>query len=128
MRVGYYLVSFLVPLVLLGAGLLAWRGWKDWGKLRGTQAQPGWRTALFGVSLLLISMSAVLYVAYAGHNVMIGGDRNGNAMTVLCIKTGNSLSFLGILASLAGNGKGRWATFASGCFMLFLWFGQGMSL
>ena len=79
-------------------------------------------------ALVLLSAATLLFVGYAGHNAMVGGDRNGSALTVLCIRTGNYLSAGAILLGLGGKGRGRWLAFAGGCFILFLWLGQGMSL
>jgi len=80
------------------------------------------------LALILVSLSVLLFVAYGTHNASIGGDRNGSALSLLIIRTGNSLSLLGVLACLGGQGRARWSILISGSFMLFLWFGQGMSL
>jgi hypothetical protein len=122
------LLTLLVILVLITVGLLMYRGWRAWAKVPHDSTKSRWRSWLTVFALVLVSLSAILFVAYAVHNVIIGGDRNESAMTVLCIKTGNSLAFVGAIASLGGEGKDRWAVLISGCFLLFLWFGQGMSL
>jgi hypothetical protein len=44
------------------------------------------------------------------------------------IKTGNTLSSLGMIVGLAGKGRGPWAAVIGGAVTLFLWWWQGMSL
>lgn len=73
-------------------------------------------------------MTTLLFIGYAGHNAAVGGDRGGNSISLLCIRSGNYLSLGAILLSLGGKGRGRWLAFAGGCFIFVLWFAQGMSL
>ncbi len=78
--------------------------------------------------LVLLSLGGLLFLGYAAHNVAAGGDRNGNATTLLCIRVGNYLSVVIVILSLAAKGKGRWAALLGGCFLLLFWLAQGMSL
>ena len=122
------LATLIVTLVLLGIGFLAYQGWRDWGRHRSDPTKRWWWRTLTFIALALVSLAALMFVGYGVHNAMIGGDQGGNAMTVLLIKTGNSLSFLGVIIGFVGTGRGRWAAVAGGCLTLFLWFWQGMSL
>ena len=79
-------------------------------------------------ALFFLSTATLLFVGYAGHNAAVGGDRAGNAISLLCIRCGNYLSLGAILLSLGGKGRGRWLALTGGCFIFVLWFAQGMSL
>jgi hypothetical protein len=117
-------VIFAIVLVVF----LVYQGWRTWAHSGRVDEKLTWRTSFLLAALILVSLSFLLFVAYAAHNVIIGGDRNGSATTILWIKTGNTLSFLAGVLSLAGKGRGRWLALAGGCLMLLLWFAQGMSL
>jgi hypothetical protein len=88
----------------------------------------GWRNRATLAALISLSLAIMLFVAYAAHNIAVGGDRNGNATVLLSIRFGNYLSLAAMLLSLAGKGRGRWLVLIGGCFTQFLWVGQGMSL
>jgi hypothetical protein len=121
-------LTILIVLIVLAAGILAGLGWREWAKHRLTPAGPGWRSGATLAALISLSLAALLFVAYAAHNTAVGGDRNGNATILLCIRFGNYLSLAAMLLGLVGNGRGRWLALVGGCFTLFLWVGQGMSL
>ena len=128
MRTLVYVLTMAVTLVVILVGLLSFYGWKHWVARRGVPRERSWRSAFNAIGLALVSLSVLLFVAYAVHNIAVGGDRNLNAATVPWIKTGNSLSFLGALISLSGKGKGRWPSVVAGCLMLVLWIAEGISL
>ena len=121
------LFSYFITLIVLAAGALAYLGWRDWVAKRA-QSQPRWRNILTLAALVLLSTTTLLFVGYAGHNAAIGGDRGGNAISLLCIRSGNYLSLGAILLSLGGRGRGRWLILIGGCCIFVLWFAQGMSL
>jgi len=121
-------LSILLVFVVMAVGILAYLGWRGWARRRLSLARHGWRNGATLAALISVSVAAILFVAYAIHNIAVGGDGNGNATTLLCIRTGNYLSVAAMLLSLAGTGRERWLTFIGGCFTLFLWVGQGMSL
>ena len=118
-------ITVLVVASVVGAGILAYLGWKDWADSRRGSAK-GWRTALTLGALNSLSLSVVLFVGYATHNVLVGGDQGGSSNILLCIRSGNYLALAAVLAGLGGKGLGR--STAGGCIILFLWFGQGASL
>jgi len=122
-----YLITLLVVAIVVGTGVLSYLGWADW-IVRGSSVRKGWRSSMTLVALVSLSLTAMLFVGYSIHNVLIGGDQGGNANTLLCIRSGTYLAVASILASLGGQGRGRWAALAGGCLTLFLWFWQGISL
>jgi hypothetical protein len=122
------LLSYFIVLIALGAGVLSYLGWSAWARSRLEAKESDWRDRLTLAALISVSVATLLFVGYAAHNAAVGGDRNGNAISLLCIRSGNYLSVAAILLSLVGKGRGRWLALAGGCFMLFLWLGQGMSL
>jgi hypothetical protein len=123
------LITVVVPVIIVGLCFVAWRRWKERQDRNADGSQRSqWREGSTVVSLALVLISALLFGGYAAHNALIGGDQGGNSATLLLIKTGNSLSFLGIVLGLIGKGRGRFASPIAGCCTLFLWFWQGMSL
>jgi|SRR6516164_9381809 hypothetical protein len=114
------LLSYLIVLIVLSAGVLAYLGWRHWAISRSQAGQPRWRNTLTLAALVFLSAAILLFIGYAGHNAMVGGDRNGSALTLLCIRSGNYSSAGAILLSLGGKGPGRWLAFAGGCFILLL--------
>jgi hypothetical protein len=122
------LLSYFIVLVVLAVGVLAYLGWSAWARGRLEARETSWRNLLTLAALISVSVATLLFVGYAGHNAAIGGDRNGNAISLLCIRSGNYLSLAAILLGLGGKGRARWLALVGGCFMLFLWLGQGMSL
>ena len=121
-------LSVLILLVVAAAAVLACVGWRDWAGHRLTPAGHGWRNRATLAALLSLSVAALLFVCYAAHNIAAGGDRNGSATILLCIRIGNYTSLAAILLGFAGSGRARWLALLGGCLTLFLWFGQGMSL
>lgn len=122
-----FLATLLVVPILVGAGVLAYLGWKDWVERRRCSAKR-WRDATTFGALTSISLTAMLFVGYATHNAVVGGDRGGGSNTLFCIRLGTYLAVVTVLLSLGGKGLGRWAALLGGCLILFLWFWQGMSL
>jgi heme/copper-type cytochrome/quinol oxidase subunit 2 len=123
------LITVVVPVIIVGLCFVAWRRWKERRDRGGEEpVRSKWREGSTVISIALVLISALMFAGYAGHNAMIGGDQGGNSTTLLLIKTGNSLSFLGIVLGLIGKGRGRFASTIAGCCTLFLWFWQGMSL
>jgi len=70
----------------------------------------------------------LLFLTYRMYNFVIGGEGSGNWTTLPSIRTGNYLSLLGLVASLAGTKKVRWPLLASSVLMELIWFSQGVSL
>lgn len=128
MEARYSLVSFLGGLILLTAILVVCLGWDDRVKRWRELNESWWVRAASIVSLILVSLSTILYVFYAGHNMSIWGDRNGSAIALRFIRSGLWLALLGTIFSLGARGRVRWTTFTSGCLIFLFWFGQGMSL
>ena len=102
--------------------LIAWRFQR-----RDTN-ESKWRVATSRIALIVVTLSVLLFLTYRVYNAVIGGEGNGNWTTLPSIRTGNYLSLLGLLASLAATKKMRWPLLAASALMLFLWFSQGMSL
>jgi len=123
-----HFLTYVIVLIVLVSGILAYLGWRDWAIRRITRSERGWRSVLTFASLILLSLSGLLFVGYAVHNVAVGGDHNGNATTLFCIRAGNYLSVGAVFLSLGAKGRCRWAVLLGGCFFLILWLGQGMSL
>ena len=118
--------TLLILVIVVGIGYLAFKGWQEWS--RHHLSESGWRRIPTFLGLILVSLATLLFVGYAVHNATIGGDQGGTSATMLIIKTGNTLSFFAVVVGLWGKGTARWAAVVGGCFMLFLWFWQGMSL
>jgi hypothetical protein len=124
-----HLVTTLLGIFVILGGLIATTlGWKACGGLRSDLTGPRWRWIATLLSLVLVTLSIIVLVAYMAHNALTGGDRNGSSTILTFIRTGNYLSLLGALVSLAGKGKARWLALIGGCVMLFIWFSKGMSL
>lgn len=121
-------LAILIILTVLASGILAGFGCREWARHRLAPAEHGWRSWATLIALISLSIATLLFVGYAAHNMAVGGDRNGNAIILLCIRAGNYLSVAAVLLGLAGNGRGRWLAVVGGCLTLFLWFGQGISL
>jgi hypothetical protein len=121
-------LTYVIVLIVVGSGILAYLGWRDWAIRRITHSERGWRSILTFAALVFLSLAGLLFVGYAAHNVAVGGDRNGNATTLLCIRAGNYLSVGAVFLSLGAKGRGRWAALLGGCFFLLLWLAQGISL
>jgi hypothetical protein len=119
------IASFLALSLIVGAAaavLIAWRF-----RRRHTN-EPKWRVTTSTVALVLVTLSLLLFVTYRTYNAAVGGEGNGNWTTMPSIRTGNYLSLLGLLASLAATRKIRWPLLAASFLMEFIWFSQGMSL
>src|SRR5690242_14693978 len=114
-------ISILIMLTVVATGVSASLGWTAWFRYRLTPAGHGWRSGATLTALVSLSLSALLFVGYVAHNMAIGGDRNGNATILLCIRAGNYLSIAAVLLSLAGKSRGRWLALFGGCLTLFLW-------
>jgi hypothetical protein len=121
-------VTVVVISILLGVIVAMYTGLRDWGRRKQDATESRWRKVLNLVGLVLVSLAALLFFVYVTHNMVTGGDRGGNATTTALIKTGNALSFSGIVLGLTGKGTSRWAAVVSGFSVLFLWFWQGISL
>jgi hypothetical protein len=121
-------LTYVIFLIVIGVGVLTYLGWKDWAQHRLEAGGQGWRNVVTLIALLSVSLVALLFVAYTAHNVAVGGDRNGNATTLLCIRSGNYLSLASVVLGLMGKGRGRWSALFGGCFFLLFWLAQGMSL
>jgi hypothetical protein len=121
-------LTYIIALIVIGVGILTYLGWKDWARRHFDVSERGWRRAVTFAALVFLSLAGLLFVGYAAHNVAVGGDRNGNATTLLCIRAGNYLSVGTVILSLGANGKGRWSALFGGCFFLLVWLAQGMSL
>jgi len=128
MRQMKHYLTHIIVLIMIGVGVLTYLGWKDWARRRLDVSERGWRRAVTFAALVLVSLAGLLFVGYAAHNVAVGGDRNGSASTLLCIRAGNYLSVGAVILSLGAKGKGRWFPLLGGCFFLLLWLAQGMSL
>jgi hypothetical protein len=85
------LLSYFIILVVLGAGVVACLGWREWAVSRRQAGEPHWRNTLTLAALILLSAATLLFFGYAGHSAAVRGDRNGNAITLLCIRSGNYL-------------------------------------
>ena len=123
-----HFLTYIIVFIVLGSGILAYVGWRDWVVRRVNHSERGWRSALTLAALVFLSLAGLLFVGYAAHNIAVGGDRNGNAATLLCIRAGNYLSVGAVFLSLGAKGRGRWTALLGGCFFLLLWLAQGMSL
>ncbi len=122
------LASYIVVLVLVGGVVSASLGWKEWVQQNTDPNARDWRRKVTLGALLCLSAAALLLVGYLAHNLATGGDRNGSALTLLCIRSGNYLCLAAVLLSLCGRGRSRWAAMVGACFILFIWLSQGMSL
>ena len=120
------LIVVAVTVIVGELSFLAWKRGKEFKRKKFSW--PGWREVFTLLSLTLVLTSALLFVVYASHNAFIGGDGGGNSSTVLLIKTGNSLSFLGIVFGLIGKGRGHYVCAIAGCCTLVLWIWQGITL
>jgi hypothetical protein len=121
----HLIATLFIIFIVVGATTAILVGWRGVARIK---EGPRWRSIVGVISLALVTLAALLFAAYVIRNAMIGGDRNGGPTSLRFIRSGNYLSLLGIVASLMGKGKGRWATFIGGCLMLFLWFSEGISL
>jgi hypothetical protein len=121
-------ITLLVMLILLGVAFLVYQGWRDWSGRLHDPYEQWWKKLLTSVGLSLVSLAALLFIGYSGHNAIIGGDQGGTATTIPLIKIGNSLSFFGVIMGLGGKGRQRWVAVGAGCLTLFLWLWQGVSL
>ena len=124
----HLLTTLLVGFVILVGVTATLLGWKAFGGLKRKWTGPRWRWMASLVSLLLVTLSIIVLVAYMTHNALHSDERNGNSTILTFIRVGNYLSLLGALASLGGKGKARWFALIGGCVMLFIWFSKGMSL
>ena len=122
------LVSCIGVLVVAAGAALTFFGWKGWVRQYGDSGTRGWRNKAGLVGLLCASASGLLFIGYLVHNVAMGGDRNGSAVTLLCIRSGNNLCLAAILLSLCGRGRARWMAVIGACFIMFIWLSEGMSL
>jgi heme/copper-type cytochrome/quinol oxidase subunit 2 len=123
------LITVVVPVIIVGLCFIAWRRWKERGDCGAEETQRSkWREGSTVISIALVLISALMFAGYAVHNAMIGGDQGGSSTTLLLIKTGNALSFLGIVLGLIGKGRGRFASAIAGCCILLLWLWQGIGL
>jgi hypothetical protein len=115
-------------LIIAAALTFSYVTWRDWSGRRPDSDLRGWRRLATLTAILSILASAVLFVSYAALNATGNRYPYGNSVTLRCIPVGNYLSLASMLLGIAGKGKGRWLTLASGGLMLILWLDQGMSL
>jgi hypothetical protein len=120
--------TLVVVFVILGAVAATLVGWRHRFRTPQDSTKASWRSAVATAGLVLLSFSVLWFAAYGARNALIGGDGNGSMTTLTFIRTGNYLSLFGVISSLAGKGKDRWPALVGSCFMLFLWFAEGMSL
>jgi hypothetical protein len=118
----------IVVFVVLGAVTATFLGWRYCTRIRHESTDPRWRSIATVLSLVLVTLSVLLFAAYVTRNAAIGGEGNGSWTGLIFIRTGNYLSLVGAIASLTGKGKARCLALIGGCLMLFLWFSEGMSL
>lgn len=124
----HIIATLVVGFIILGAVTAAAIGWRYHARTPQDSTKARWRPAVATAGLLLLSLSVLVFAAYGTRNALIGGDGNGSMTTLRFIRIGTYLSLFGVISSLAGNGKGRWPALVGSCFMLFLWFAEGMSL
>jgi len=124
----HLIATLLVLSIILGAMISTFLGWRYRAGSRLESVGPRWRSVLTTVALVLVTFSVLVFAVYGTRNALFKVDPNGEWTTLVFIRTGNYLSLAGILASLAGKGKGRWLALVAACLMLFIWFSEGMSL
>jgi len=124
----HLIATLLTACVIFGAAIASFLGWKYSVAPTEEPTGPRWRWILSRAALVLVTCSVLAFAAYGTRNAMFKADPNGDWTTLIFIRAGNYLSLVGVLASLAGKGKLRWAAFAGACLMEFIWFSEGMSL
>jgi hypothetical protein len=120
-------LAFVIGLVLIGTGLVL----SYFETIKQRVPEPAAKRNVFrsflGIAgIACVAASTLLLLVYAAHGSVT--DSVGGHFTLVSIKSGNTLSFCGIVLSLVGTGKFRWRAFLSGALLLFLWFWQGITL
>jgi O-antigen/teichoic acid export membrane protein len=123
-----YLITLLIILVILTVGFTTYRGWRDLLRRDRGPGEPLWRKIATFVALLLVSLALVGWVGMAIHNAIARGHEAVGAWTLPIIKSGTTLSFLGMTIGSAARGRARWTAVIGGGVVLFLWCCYGMSL
>ncbi len=119
------IATFVVLLVIIGAVAAVVTAWRF--QIRDS-SDAKWRVATSQISLVIVTLSLLLFFTYRTYNAMIGGEGNGNWTTLPSIRIGNYLSLAGLIAGLTATRKVRWPLLAASALMEFIWFSQGMSL
>src|SRR5215831_10489791 len=57
-----------------------------------------WRVVTSTITLIVVTLSVLLFLTYRTYNAVIGGEGNGNWTTLPSIRTGNYLSLLALVA------------------------------
>lgn len=123
-----YLITLLIILVILTIGFITYRGWRDLLRRGRGPGEALWRKIAAFVALLLVSLALLGWVGMGIHNAIVRGHGAVGAWTLTTIKSGTTLSLLGMTIGLAGRGRARWTAVIGGGVVLFLWCCYGMSL
>ncbi len=104
-----------------------------WGRFAATlriSSGPLWRRAATGISLVLLTASALLFVVmtYRTQSVVAGGEDSRIYLILSFIRAGNWVSLFALLGSVIGVGKARWWTFVGAFVFQVLWFSAGIGL
>ncbi len=121
--------TVFVTALVACAATSGYRGWRQTiRRWKHNGSERNWRDVANFVALALVSLAVALFIGYAMRNVLTSAHSSNSHITLRLIKSGNTLSFFGILAGLLGKGTERWYAVLTGVVALFLWFAQGISL
>jgi hypothetical protein len=117
------IVALIIGITLIGTALVLSYFEVTKQKVQEPAAKRNVFRSFLGIcGIACVAASTLLLLVYAAHGSVT------DSFTLVSIKSGNTLSFCGIVLSLVGTSKFRWRTFLAGAALLFLWFGQGISL
>jgi hypothetical protein len=121
------IVALIIGIALIGTGLVLSYFEITKQKVQEPAAKRNVFRSFLGIcGIACVAASTLLLLVYVDHGSAT--DSAGGYFTLVSIKSGNTLSFCGIVLSLVGTSKFRWRTFLAGAALLFLWFAQGISL
>jgi len=86
-----------------------------------------WRAATIAVGILCTTISATLSVFLYVHALYTGGYPFYHPVELRCIRWGSLTALLGIVAAIAGKGRGRIPLAVISVLNLVMWFADAMA-